>query len=1085
MGDALLSLLWADLMPPKPIPHILFSASAGSGKTYQLVRRYLQLLMLGQEPEAISAMTFTRKAAGEFFNRILRTLAELSEAKASVAREYLSELEPLPDTFPEQTELLREVSRRIHRLRLGTMDSFFAQVTTCFPLELGLPLGAKVMAEDEAKQAMVDAMEALLDRIYVEAEGGAARTLLEAFKQGTFGAEEKSVQSSLLDWIQSGHEVWLDSGGKGWGDLKALGSEVLGDAAELRPLQEIVAELRAAFPKTTPSGESMLEELEEQVVTFEPGSSPQKRVEYFVDKCHEVWDELLDGSAEVSWGRGKKIVLEGKAAAAAVSLARALLRRDLAVRAERTRGQAQVLDVYEKEYARRVRGAGRLSFGDVQRLLAAQAMEVDGWMTGLNADLWYRMDGRFDHWLLDEFQDTSAIQWSVLRGLVDEVMQDDGGERSFFAVGDPKQSIYLWRQAMPGLFGEVLSDYPHDAKEGRGLREQGLSKSWRSSKPVLDAVNLVFGDEDALESLLPGSLQGWSFEPHVPAKPDLPGGCMMLSPGPEEDDCSERVIAALLAEIDPLGRDLSCAILVRSNSEARSLTEYLRSDPRLGEMEIVCESDQYPATDNAVTLALLSLLQWSAHPEDTMAREHLRMTPLWADIVVGDSGPELTAARVRRAIDGAGFTGWLQEWLPKLSDRVALDAFHQHRLDQFAEIAAEFDAAGSRDIDAFVRFAREKPVRERGAAGAIQVMTVHAAKGLEFDMVIVTQLDGVGMSVARADALLKHREEGRIDWVLEPPTKKMARFDTVLRNAMEEQSRLQGFEALCRLYVAMTRAKSGLYLVADTAPKKGTAVNTAKLLRERLGQGDDEIELAGQPVCLEWETGNRTWYESFVGADFKPAATETPSRPEPLGPMLQELQPIARRRTPSGEESFRVTGTQLFGEGREPGRRLGSVVHLLLSRILWRDDSSGAEDLRAQWEAKGDMTPDDPVSDEAMKHVMKALESPVFEKPTSPTKVWRERSFDLIVKGEWISGIFDRVEIQMAEDGKSAAGARIIDFKTDDVSSDELLQDKIAGYRPQLKLYREAVSRLTGLPETKIKLCLLFTRTGRVETVSD
>ena len=1068
-------------MSSSSIPHILFSASAGSGKTYQLVRRYVQLLMLGQAPESISAMTFTRKAAGEFFNRILRTLAELSPLEEARARSFLSGLEPLPETLPERTALLRELSRRIHRLRLGTMDSFFAQVTTCFPLELGLPLGARVMAEDEAKQSAVDALEALLDRIYLESEDGAARTVLEAFKQGTFGAEEKSAQASLLDWIESGHEVWLDSGGKGWGDLNALRTGAAAALGEARPVPEILADLRKHFPKTTAKGDTMLEELEVEAAAFEPGVSPSGRVKFFFDKCQDAWDALLQGEAEIAWG--KKVTLEKQAASAAVELVQALLGKDLAVRAERTRGRAQVLATYEQEYARRVRGSGRLSFGDVQRLLADQAGSTRDWMTGENADLWYRMDGRFDHWLLDEFQDTSAIQWRVLRGLVDEVMQDDSGGRSFFAVGDPKQSIYLWREAMPGLFEEVLHDYPYQEEDGQGLRQKGLSQSWRSAKPVLDAVNQVFGDAEALEALLPGSLEGWSFEPHVPAKPELEGACMLLSPGPGEGDSTEQVIASLLAELNPVDHSLSCAILVRSNKEARGLTEVLRVDPRLSAMEVVCESDQNPATDNAATLALLSLLQWSAHPDDTMAREHLRMTPLWPAIELEGQGPEITAARVRRAIDGGGFTGWLQEWLPKMEAHVELDAFHRHRLDQFAEIVAEFDAGGSRDVDAFVRFARDKPVRERGASGAIQVMTIHASKGLEFDVVIVTQLGGNGMNVTRPDELLKHRSHGRVEWVLEAPTKTMARFNDVLRHELEEQSRLQGFESLCRMYVAMTRAKHGLYLVADTAPKGGTAVNAARLLRERLGQEDETLELAGHEVRLEWETGNRDWYASKrspskTGKSSTGSETDAP----PLGELLQSLQPIARRRTPSGEEAFRVTGAQLFGEGREPGRKLGSLVHLLLSRLQWRDDSLDLETLRDQWTQAGDLTLDDPVSSEAMQHVERALKTSLFDVPDGSTLIWRERSFDLIIKGEWISGIFDRVELRLSEAG-TPVSARIIDFKTDDAPTEEAFLDKVDGYRPQLRLYREAVSRLTGLPEQEIELCLLFTRTGRVEKV--
>jgi len=126
--------------------HTLISASAGSGKTYQLVQRYLQLLTLGVPPDRIAAMTFTRKAAGEFVNRILLGLASLVESEGR----------------DPHGAVLREVLRSLPRLRLGTIDSFFAAVTGCFPLELGLPVGAAIMAEAESKLAAKGAMEALL-----------------------------------------------------------------------------------------------------------------------------------------------------------------------------------------------------------------------------------------------------------------------------------------------------------------------------------------------------------------------------------------------------------------------------------------------------------------------------------------------------------------------------------------------------------------------------------------------------------------------------------------------------------------------------------------------------------------------------------------------------------------------------------------------------------------------------------------------------------------------------------------------------------------------------------------------------------
>ncbi|HEY1084504.1 MAG TPA: UvrD-helicase domain-containing protein, partial [Prosthecobacter sp.] len=195
---------------PTTLTHQLISASAGSGKTYQLVRRYLHLLALGQPAEGVAAMTFTRKAAGEFFSRILQGLAAMAEKPETAALFFEGVQPPLP---PGQDfgVLLRTVARRLHRLQLSTLDSFFAKVAACFPMELGLPAGARVMDEDETRMARREALDALLDRLYLEDQNTALQTLMEAYKQATFGSEDKTVEATLQDWLADGLTLWEDS----------------------------------------------------------------------------------------------------------------------------------------------------------------------------------------------------------------------------------------------------------------------------------------------------------------------------------------------------------------------------------------------------------------------------------------------------------------------------------------------------------------------------------------------------------------------------------------------------------------------------------------------------------------------------------------------------------------------------------------------------------------------------------------------------------------------------------------------------------------------------------------------------------
>jgi len=1036
--------------------HILVSASAGSGKTWQLVRRHVHLLALGQRPEAIAAMTFTRKAAGEFFQRILIQLSKMAEE--GHARGYFEGLRPAPPERVAFHEVLKTVTRRLHKLRLGTLDSFFANIMTCFPLELGLPLGASVMAEEEAIQAQREALDGLLERVHAEPGGQLAHTLVEGYKQATFGHEERWVGENLEGWIRKNHKTWLETDSASrWGGLPWLNGEGDNPLAALQMLRDV-------FQPENDEGVQFFEELESNLEAWEPGTSFGKRLKFYLEKTGQVWPELETGPVVLTWAR-KKVMLEGQLREAWMNLAQSILRAELACRAQRTRGMARLMAMYEEEYARRVRERGRLSFADVQRLLSAAAGTSD-WLQNGDAELWFRLDSRHEHWLIDEFQDTSRLQWSVVKGLVDEVMQDDTGRRSFFAVGDLKQSIYLWRQAEPGLFDDVLAAWPHHEGAEDGLRRETLSCSYRSAPAVLDAVNLVFGDAEGMESLLPGCTGGFEFQAHHPADRNLglAGHAALLCT--EDDQDAALVVAALLKHVRPLQRGLSCAVLVRDNQDARSMADTLRAETG---MEIVCESQQCPACDNVVTLALLSLLQAAAHPDDTMAREHLRMTPLREKI----DPPAAAMAEVRSLVFEKGFVGFAEVWTRHLRGLLPrIDAFHELRLRQFGEIAAEFDALGSRDIDAFIEHARHTSMSGESAEQAIQVMTVHKSKGLEFDMVILPGASGGGMNAIRPRSLVVSRDENRISWVLQEPPRLLLPLHAELRQEFQTAASRTGFESLCRLYVAMTRARQGLYIVAEPPPKKPTAVNEARFLRGMLRAGPAQERDGFQ---IEWETGSPAWFEA---SQPKPQEVLIPpaASVERLGDLLRRHQPVPRRVTPSGEEDFQVKGSVLFSEGREPGRRLGTLVHELLAHVEW-DRSLGA--LEPLWESSG-LLRGEPGEELALSMARSVLASPevagAFHRPAADAIVWRERSFDLLHEGHWISGTFDRVIVCRDH-------ARLIDFKTDDVSAPGVLDEKVKGYAPQIALYRLAVARLTGLPVEKVRCELLFTRQCRLVPV--
>ncbi len=1064
--------------------HELISASAGSGKTYQLVRRYLHLLALGVDPTSIVAMTFTRKAAGEFFNRILTKLARLASGQDS-ARDYFKGAQPAVPADVDYAKLLRRLTRCSNRLRLGTLDSFFGAIANCFPFENGLPATSTVMDEEEAKRAQMEALDSLLDQLQRNTNDATTGLILQAIKQAGFGSESKSIEGLLRDWVGKNHLLWKESSGNGWGDPARIWPDWTDSLPGTSELQQLAIALRERFPNTTPSGAKALDSLVDAVLETTPGMKPPSAVAAFLEKTAAHLDELASGSAVISWGR-RPSEISGDLARLWLNLATGLSRRDFFVRATRTRALADFIAAFEAVYHQHTRAAGRLSFADIPLLLSEAAQTNHLWP---DEDIWFRLDGRFHHWMLDEFQDTSHSQWRVTRKLVAEVLQDADGQRSFFAVGDVKQSIYLWRQAEPKIFAQ-LGGQPN-------VQPGTLSTSYRSGPQVLAAVNRVFADRAAIEHLLPGSTENWQFEPHTSSQPEMAGYAALLQISSEEEtseaggaadepadfSAEMRLTAALIRRLNPLARNLTCAVLVRSNDKASDYTEALRA---LTGMPVVTESKIQPAIDNVVTLALLSLLQLAAHPDDSAALEHLRMSPLRPLLETAERQIVTSALRTGEAVFEHGFASFAQEWTQRLREFMpGLDAFHHRRLNEFAGFCASFDETGSRDIDLFLQQAREHSLARPASAEAIQVMTIHKSKGLEFDIVIPAGLGKDSMDKRRGSEWLVEQEDGQTNWVLQNPLKVYAETDSVLRGHQRRVRAVTAFESLCLLYVAMTRAKRALYLITPPPPKKPGALNPAAFLRSQLGTEEmDRLELDHESAGILWQEGGSDWFEQF--GERAPAAPP-PAEPSPLlAELLRENQPRQRRRTPSGEEDFTLPGHVLLSPQRDLGRQLGSRVHELLAEVEWWTAGAPLEPLHARWNARGLIQENDDAVKLALDLVLPALNDPAlaaaFVQPVAGARLWREKAFDFIDEGGWVSGVFDRVILDIAADG-TVTHARLIDFKTDEIGDEAVLEKKCQGYAPQLALYRRAVARLARLPVGQIDCHLLFLRARRLVQV--
>ena len=1125
------------------VGHEMIFASAGSGKTFALTTRFIRLLALGVAPERIVALTFTRKAAGEFFGEILNRLAAACDDEKK-ARELAAAVERPELAAADFRRLLRGMVGAMHRLNLGTLDGFFAKLVRAFPLELGL--GGEPGLLDE--HAAAEEMRRVLGRLFA-ARGGPTpeqKELIEAFRMATLGKEEKNVAEQFDRFVREHLELWRAAPEPAkWGAAARIWPRgfpwrVADDVAVARAAEEIV-EWAARAPELKDKPRARWQAFAREAANWIPGQPLPENLEFVLKKALASWSAVEAGQAELTIDR-QKCAVGSEVCIALALLVRRTVGLELGRRMAATQGIAAVMGTFDALYDADVRRAGRLTFADLQQLLSperlareAATMGMGRENTGLEtrataeqgaagglvgAGLDYRIDARLDHWLFDEFQDTSYQQWKILERLVDEVVQDPEGRRSLFYVGDVKQAIFTWRGGDPRLFAHVAERY-RDAAGGGGVVARELNDSWRSGPAPIEMVNRVCGDAAAMAELFPEAAEEWKrhWREHRSARPETRGQAALLL---ADDEAGRRATTLrLLQEIRPTERGLTCAVLVRKNEVGAALAEYLR---REGGIAAVAESDLKVGTDNPAATVLAALLQAAAHPDDGCARRLVAMSPLAELLAAGPGGrargearragvasPEsgggerghgsgdpchdeagalghagawrlppaaALSCRVLGEIEAGGFESWLAAWARRLEPVLAADdAFSRLRLRQLVAAGRAFDETGARDVDAFLRFLGEYTVREPEGAGVVRVLTVHKSKGLGFDVVILPDLEGRSLAQRRDGPAVCKAADRSIAWVLQHPGATIAECDPVLRAYQKEASAENCYEQLSLLYVALTRAKRALYAVIER-PGKTASRNYPKLLATSLGEDEGAVRVGGAEFVGVWSAGEVDWPAEFTerGAEAGDCAEESAAvaagdasvglAASGLAAMRAGL--VARR--PSGLKPGPVSAERLLAGGGAAATEFGVQVHRLFAAVEWCGTGDAVERLCARACAEGCPAP-------VVQEVAACLGAPelraVFARENAEDEVWRERAFEAVVAGAWISGVLDRVVVR--RDRGTVTGVAVYDFKTER-GEGELLRQRYAG---QLELYREVVAGLFGLGRDRVT-CWLVATAGRV-----
>ena len=998
-------------------PKLLILASAGSGKTYQLSNRIIGLVAKGANPEHLVALTFTRKAAAEFADTVLTKLAEAStDPKAAVQLQKDIGLEEV-----DFSEVLSQVTRSLHRITLGTMDSFFARIVKAFQYELGLTGGRFDLIEGPRQDIATDG---ILLHILGESFGSTKGSeFSHAFRRASAGREQQGVARNLREYIKHWHLRYRHQPLCEWGpsDLirrkpedwerskQALADEALANIEDI----ECTPGQRDALEK------SIGEIVEHTIAGGRLGSKIGSLTQSILDAVAEQDGENLTVRFR------KEFDLTGPTASALRKLVTIAAQCELSAAAMRTHALHEVITAYDEQCERLLRSRGRLGFDDVKLLMGEWAHSEEARLRREAVD--FRLDARIDHWLLDEFQDTSPAEWNGLLPLIDEAASDEQ-ERSMFIVGDRKQAIYAWRGGDVTLFDQVKDRY--GANSGSKLVTAELNESWRSCPEVLALVNQACGDKSAAEAVFGTAGRDWECPEHVSAPPlrdESKRGHARVEIVGDWEEKFERM-DALLKQLGVGERELTCGILLRGNDSAAKVANELRGRG----YDVILEGQREPAKDSPVGVTISQLLKWLADPGNQLARGVVEMSPLHPLLVKRhgeDWNTIWNALTISISTDGYGITisGLVEHcgiaWAP----------YNRRRIEDILQALGEMERRGSPSCREVADTIERLSIPQAPGVAAIQVMTIHKSKGLGFDVVILPEVPK--KTIPEANRFRVMQGDG---WLSEAPPKWVRRLHPELEALEESWGLQQQHEAMCTLYVALTRAKRGLYVMLETPSKthEFDKPSLANWLMRAVG-----LDAVG--VDEPWEQGSIDWVEGIPMLESSPA-----------GEAIPDLQPV----TPSDRCLTHVAPSKLAHHGThsKEGMAFGSEVHALLEGVRWIDEDSPT-------------LPDTDVG----KATQSLLDDPAtgayFSKAGRDIRLLREQAIDAEIEGRWISGIIDRLHLHQGADGKIQR-VEIIDFKTDAMEEPATLR---AAYADQLDAYRKCMQRL--YPEAEIDCVLLST----------
>lgn len=1085
-----------------PTRSFIVQAPAGSGKTSLLTQRYLALLSVAEAPDEVLAITFTRKAAQEMRERILEAMAEAQNSPEAAEPYRRATLDLAGKALERDRQRGWNLLENPAQLQVQTIDSLNARLVGQMPWISRM--GRLPQVADDPSRLYRLAAERVVER------SAGAKTGREGVERLLRHLDNRaSLLRDLLVAMLARRDQWLRHFVGNQGRLDRNGLE----GAISTALCTCLDRLNRLFPQELReeaatlaryAGENLAASTERPLAALAGMDAfPEARLEdlllwrglaeLFLTRQGR-WRARLDKNCGFPAGRTGPTAANKEAMRALLGALEGMDELRVALEAVTAlpdpgygidqwailESLSELLPLAVAELWLIFRQENRVDFAEI----AMRAHHALG-TADEPSELLLRLDTRIRHILVDEFQDTSLMQFSLVQHLTSGWQPSDG--RTLFLVGDPMQSIYRFREAEVGLFLKART-------EGIGqvpLTPLRLTSNFRSQAGIVQWVNATFGEVFPKEEET--TLGAVPYATAVAALPLTTPEAVTIHPLCGRDDATEaRLVADLAGRCLEGSPDETVAVLVRSRGHLAAILPELR---RAGLRYLTQDID--PLAQRPVARDIVALTRALLHPGDRLAWLTVLRAP-WCGLTLTDLHAlggldlgllvctclldqerlaRLSADGQKRAGRAMAILGKSMEtrgrvplrklvegcWLA-LGGPVCTDATGVADAETVFSLLEALDCGGDlrsfSELDAGVQRLYAAP-DSKGTA-RLQIMTIHKAKGLEFDHVI---LPGLGRRKPPADKPLlrwiEHPDWGLLLAPLSPPGDRQSKdliYEMIGRIDRDKESH----EAARLLYVAATRPKKCLHLLGHVAitsdgepkPESGSLLESlwsvvkgsfpVSAQPKTTGQGGDvatQATLRRLPVDWVLPRPNQTL----------PPSTGTPLRPSAMVERTEKFRANA------------MEGGQILA------RHVGTAIHLLLERIategidLWRRDKQDllAVSTRCLVELG---TPSSLLEEGAgtvMTAIITALESSRGQWILGPhAEAACEFEVSGGVGGRLVRAVIDRTFVD-------ESGVRwIIDYKTGEKAQGADERD-LDGYRLQLGLYARLLGGL--YPEEELR----------------